>query len=70
MIGDREHDVVAAARNGMRTIGVTWGYGSRAELVTAGAAVVCASPTDLAQVAVRLLQQPSEAHAVQLSHAR
>ena len=32
IIGDREFDVVAAARNGIRTIGVTWGYGSRAEL--------------------------------------
>lgn len=69
MIGDREHDVVAAARNGMRTIGVTWGYGSRDELVTAGAAVLCASPADLAQAAVRLLHQPAEARAVQLSHA-
>ena len=32
MIGDREFDVAAAARNGIPTVGVTWGYGSRAEL--------------------------------------
>ena len=32
MIGDREFDVLAAARNGIRTVGVTWGYGSSAEL--------------------------------------
>ena len=38
MIGDREFDVIAAARNGIRTVGVTWGYGSRAELEAAGAA--------------------------------
>ena len=68
MIGDREHDVVAAARNGMRTIGVTWGYGSRDELVTAGAAVLCAAPPDLAQVAGQLFQQRAEALTVQLSH--
>ena len=38
MIGDREHDVNAATRNGMRTVGVTWGYGSIDELTAAGAA--------------------------------
>jgi phosphoglycolate phosphatase len=56
MIGDREFDVVAAARNGIRTIGVTWGYGSRAELETAGAAVLCDAPVDLA-AAVRSLAE-------------
>ena len=29
MIGDREHDVRAAHANGVRAIGVLWGYGSR-----------------------------------------
>jgi phosphoglycolate phosphatase len=46
MIGDRQFDVTAAARNGMRAIGVTWGYGSADEL--AGAAALCASPRELA----------------------
>jgi phosphoglycolate phosphatase len=55
MIGDREHDVNAATRNGMRTIGVTWGYGSTNELTAAGAAALCASPRDLAQAALDLL---------------
>lgn len=35
MIGDREHDVVGARRNGVAAVGVTWGYGSRAELTAA-----------------------------------
>jgi phosphoglycolate phosphatase len=47
MIGDREFDVAAAARNGVAAIGVTWGYGSAAELETAGAAALCNAPADL-----------------------
>jgi phosphoglycolate phosphatase len=48
MVGDREMDVSAAARNGMRALGVTWGYGGRAELAAAGAAAICESPGALA----------------------
>jgi phosphoglycolate phosphatase len=48
MIGDREFDVLAAKRNGIRTVGVTWGYGSNAELQAAGAAALCDAPSDLA----------------------
>lgn len=38
MVGDREHDIHGAAENGISAIGVTWGYGDRAELEGAGAA--------------------------------
>jgi phosphoglycolate phosphatase len=48
MIGDREHDMIAAARNGMRAVGVTWGYGSAGELTAAGAAMLCEAPLQLA----------------------
>jgi len=54
MIGDREFDVIAAARNGIRTIGVTWGYGSVAELEKAGAATLCRSPAGLASTVLSL----------------
>ncbi|MCL1804544.1 MAG: HAD hydrolase-like protein [Clostridiales bacterium] len=37
MIGDREHDIIAANENGIDSIGNTWGYGSRRELEIAGA---------------------------------
>ena len=40
MVGDREHDVLGAARCGIRTLGVLYGYGSREELLTAGAVAV------------------------------
>jgi phosphoglycolate phosphatase len=47
MIGDREHDVIGALNNGMRAIGVTYGYGSREELQKAGAAEIVSRPEDL-----------------------
>jgi len=47
MIGDRLHDVHGAGRLGIATIGVTWGYGGREELTTAGAAVVVDDTTAL-----------------------
>lgn len=37
MIGDRHHDISGARENGLRSIGVSYGYGSRAELEQAGA---------------------------------
>lgn len=44
MIGDRAHDIVAGKANGILPIGVLWGYGSREELVSAGADWLCAEP--------------------------
>jgi phosphoglycolate phosphatase len=44
MIGDRSHDIVGAKRNGMDGIGVLYGYGSREELLEAGAVHLCATP--------------------------
>jgi phosphoglycolate phosphatase len=47
MIGDREHDVVGAKTNGIFSIGVTYGYGSREELASAGADAICDSPAEI-----------------------
>ncbi len=47
MIGDREHDVVGAKANGIATIGVTYGFGSREELEEAGADAICDSPEEI-----------------------
>jgi phosphoglycolate phosphatase len=44
MIGDRSHDMIGARNNGMGALGVLYGYGSRKELIEAGASHVCASP--------------------------
>ena len=37
MIGDREHDIIGAKKNGIKSCGVLYGYGSRQELEAAGA---------------------------------
>jgi phosphoglycolate phosphatase len=49
MVGDRHYDVVAALAQKILPIGVTYGYGSRAELVAAGAAALCDSPPEVAE---------------------
>jgi len=41
MLGDRRHDVEGARANGMACLGVTYGYGDRAELEQAGATWIC-----------------------------
>ena len=47
MIGDRSHDMVGAGNNGIKGIGVLYGYGSRDELIGAGARHVCATPKEI-----------------------
>jgi phosphoglycolate phosphatase len=44
MVGDRSHDVIGAKANRVRSIGALWGYGSRDELLSAGAATLCERP--------------------------
>ncbi len=53
MIGDREHDIRGAQVNGMRGIGVLWGYGSEQELRTAGAMAIAATPGELPALAAQ-----------------
>jgi phosphoglycolate phosphatase len=48
MIGDRDHDVEGARHNGIDCIGVTWGFGSAAELDGAGARALVDSPGEVA----------------------
>ena len=47
MIGDREHDVFGAKENGIDTIGVLYGYGSRDELEKAGAMHIAQTVEDI-----------------------
>lgn len=49
MVGDRRFDVEAAIANGVPSIGVTWGFGTRAELDDAGATLVVDQPSELAE---------------------
>ena len=47
IVGDRSHDMIGARANGVRGIGVLWGYGDRAELEAAGADALVAEPAGL-----------------------
>jgi phosphoglycolate phosphatase len=48
MVGDRRFDVEGAHANGIECIGVTWGFGTREELETAGADRIIDHPGELA----------------------
>ncbi|WP_245417966.1 HAD hydrolase-like protein [Cohaesibacter celericrescens] len=51
MIGDRKYDILGGKANQMKTLGVLWGYGDRAELELAGADLIV---DDLKALADRL----------------
>ena len=50
MIGDREIDIIGAAKAGIDSIGVTWGYGSAEELENAGAKILAGSVDELCRL--------------------
>jgi phosphoglycolate phosphatase len=50
MIGDRAVDLVAARRNGLRSGAVTWGHGSREELLAESPDWVFERPADWLRV--------------------
>lgn len=47
MVGDTKFDVLGAKEHGIPTIGVAWGYGSREEMLEAGAIAIAETPQDL-----------------------
>jgi phosphoglycolate phosphatase len=47
MVGDRSHDIIGANRNGLDSIGVTYGYGTETELIASGADAIAHSPTQI-----------------------
>lgn len=50
MIGDRRHDIIGAAKNGLYSIGVLYGYGSREELEKSGADKIAATVSALGDI--------------------
>lgn len=57
MVGDRKHDVEAAAIHGIDSIGVLWGYGSADELQSEGATYIVNDAAEL--LALLLEARPS-----------
>jgi phosphoglycolate phosphatase len=47
MVGDRRYDIEAANDVGVKSVGVTYGYGSYEELNNAGATYIADSPQDI-----------------------
>lgn len=47
MVGDTHYDVLGAAVHGIKTIGVSWGYGKVEDLKAAGAVEIVNSPAQL-----------------------
>ena len=47
MVGDRSYDILGATANNVAAVGVLWGYGSKAELIQAGAQSILAKPNEL-----------------------
>jgi phosphoglycolate phosphatase len=54
MVGDRRYDITGAHANGLRAIGVLWGYGGREELEQAGADGLALEAAELPAVVASL----------------
>lgn len=50
MIGDRKFDILGAKKNGIASIGITYGYGGREELEEANADYICDSVNELIKI--------------------
>ncbi len=53
MVGDREHDIIGARAVGIDSLGVLYGYGSREELVKAGAIYLAENVEEAAAILLK-----------------
>ena len=54
MVGDREHDILGAKKNGIESIGVLYGYGDKNELQDAGADLIVEDVTQLREILCKM----------------
>lgn len=47
MVGDKKEDIIAGKTNRIRTIGVTYGYGTKGEISDAAPDYICSSPFEI-----------------------
>ena len=50
MVGDRSYDMIGAAKVGVHSIGVTYGFGTRMELMNAGAEYIAYDTSNVARI--------------------
>ena len=50
MVGDRKYDIEGAKLNALKSVGVTYGYGDRAELEKAGADFIVNTPAEILDI--------------------
>lgn len=50
MIGDRKHDILGAKKNGIKSCGVLFGYGTKEELENSGADFICKNIEELEKI--------------------
>ncbi len=50
MVGDRKYDIIGAKTCGLKSIGVTYGFGGKDELKAAAADYIAATPKDIADI--------------------
>ena len=55
MIGDRQYDIIGAKSNLIKSVGVSYGYGSTNELKEAGADLLVEKPAELVKAVQKLL---------------
>lgn len=53
MIGDRHHDIDGAKQNGLKSMGVLYGFGDIDELQTAGADYIAESPQEICKILLK-----------------
>ena len=54
MVGDRSNDIEGGKVNGLKTLGVLYGYGGREELTAAGADLLAETPAEAAQLLLNM----------------
>ncbi|MDF1593660.1 MAG: HAD hydrolase-like protein [Desulfobacterales bacterium] len=54
MVGDRSFDILGAKKTGVCSLGVTYGYGAKIELIEAGADFIADSPREIMETAKNL----------------
>ncbi len=64
MVGDRSHDILGAKKHGVYSLGVSYGYGTKEELVESGADCIVDSPQEIIEIAKNPGTKHSRRHGV------